>query len=141
LHNARGKNFENTINMIKDMDNQEKEKEEKGANNNGGGFKLILLTSPKVVEDTEQDPSKKEDQRPVMTGTIDQIGCDLKKIKDMGVEHVIFGYSFGPIGRDVDKMIQQSSFLNFATISGSIILLSFIFCLLCRIPCFVLSDY
>jgi hypothetical protein len=26
----------------------------------------------------------------------------------MGVEHVIFGYSFGPIGRDVDKMIDTT---------------------------------
>ncbi len=40
-----------------------------------------------------------------MTGTIDEIGSDLQRIKDIGVEHVIFGYSFGPIGRDVDKIV------------------------------------
>jgi hypothetical protein len=108
-------NFQNTINMIKDMANQENEKgkEEKGANsNNENGFKLILLSYPKVVEETEQDPSKKEDQRPPMTGTIEEIGSDLKKIKDIGVEHVIFGYSFGPIGRDVDKMIDTTKQLS-----------------------------
>jgi hypothetical protein len=41
-----------------------------------------------------------------MTGTMDEIGSDLKRIKDMRVEHVIFGYNFGLIGRDVDKMIE-----------------------------------
>jgi Luciferase-like monooxygenase len=107
--------FENTINMRKDMANQKKEEEnenEKGANNNGSEFKLVLLTYPKVVEQRKQDPSKKEDQRPPMTGTIDELGSDLKKIKDMGVEHVIFGYSFGPIGRDVDIMIDTTKQLS-----------------------------
>jgi len=40
-----------------------------------------------------------------LTGTIDQIGGDLKRIKDMGVEHIIFGYSFSPIGGDISNMI------------------------------------
>jgi probable F420-dependent oxidoreductase len=106
-------NFENTINMIKDMANQEKESEsEKGANGSGSEFKLILLTYPNVVEQRKQDQFKKEDQRPPMTGTIDEIGSDLKKIKDIGVQHVIFGYSFGPIGRDVDKMIDTTKQLS-----------------------------
>ena len=107
-------NFENTINIIKDMTNQKKEEEKEGggANNNGSEFKLILLTYPKVVEQRKQDPCKKEDQRPPMTGTIDEIGGDLKKIKDMGVGHVIFGYNFGPIGRDVDEMIDITKQLS-----------------------------
>jgi probable F420-dependent oxidoreductase len=79
---------------------------------NGCEFKLILLTYPKVVEQRKQDPCKKEGQRPPMTGTIDEIGSDLKKIKDMGVGHVIFGYSFGPIGRDVDEMIDLTKQLS-----------------------------
>jgi hypothetical protein len=33
----------------------------------------------------ELNPSKKEDQRPPMTGTMDEIGYDLKRIKNMGV--------------------------------------------------------
>ncbi len=47
-----------------------------------------------------------------MTGTIDQIGDDIRRIKDIGVEHVIFGYSFRPIGRDVDKMIDVTKQLS-----------------------------
>jgi hypothetical protein len=108
--------FENTIYMINYMANQEKEeeKEEKGANNSSSesGSKLILLTYPKIVEEKEEDAFKKEDQRPPMTGSIDQIGSDLKKIKDIGVEHVIFGFGFGPIGRNVDKMIDTTKQLT-----------------------------
>ena len=87
---------------------EEEEEEEKGANNSnsGSGFKLILLTYPKIVEE------KEEDQRSPMTGSIDQIGSDLKKIKDIGAEHVIFGFGFGPIGRNVDKMIDTTKQLT-----------------------------
>ena len=47
-----------------------------------------------------------------MHGSIDEIGSDLERIKDMGVEHVIFGYSFLPIGRNVDKMIDTTKLLS-----------------------------
>jgi probable F420-dependent oxidoreductase len=100
-------NFENTMNTIKDMANRE-------ANKDVNMFKVILLTYPKVIEDSSS--SKKEDQRPPMTGTIDEIGTDIKRIKDMGVEHIIFGYSFLPKGNDVNNMIsitkQLSKFCN-----------------------------
>jgi hypothetical protein len=70
------------------------------------------LTYPKVIGEREPNSPKKEDQRPPMTGTIDEIGNDLERIKDMGVEHVIFGYSFGPMGKDVDKMIDTTKQLS-----------------------------
>jgi hypothetical protein len=73
-------------------------------------FKVILLTYPKVIEDSS--PSKKEDQRPPMTGTIDEVGSDLKRIKDMGVEYIIFGYSFLPKGNDVNDMISITKQLS-----------------------------
>lgn len=44
-------------------------------------------------------------ERPTLTGTIEEIGTDIKKIKDLGVEHIIFGYNFLPLGKDIDKMI------------------------------------
>jgi hypothetical protein len=47
-----------------------------------------------------------------MTGTIDKVGGDIKRIKDMGVEHIIFGYSSLPKGNDVNNMI-DITFLNF----------------------------
>lgn len=42
-------NFENTINTIKDMANEEKE-----ANKDANIFKVILLTYPKVVEEDKR---------------------------------------------------------------------------------------
>jgi hypothetical protein len=41
-----------------------------------------------------------------MTSTPDQIGTDIDQIKSMGVEHIIFGYAFSPIGKDMKKMIE-----------------------------------
>jgi hypothetical protein len=50
------------------------------------------------MEKNDSISSKKEqegqDQRSPMTGAIDEIGSDLKRIRDFGVEHVIFGYNF-----------------------------------------------
>ena len=46
-----------------------------------------------------------EDQRFPFTGTIDQIGNDIKRIKQMDIDHIIFGYVFVPIGRDVNKIL------------------------------------
>ncbi len=41
-----------------------------------------------------------------MTGTIDQIGSDVERIKAMGAEHIIFGYAFSPTGKDAKNMIE-----------------------------------
>ena len=46
-----------------------------------------------------------------LTGTIDEIGRDIQQIKDIGVDHIVFGYNFVPIGR-VDKMISLTKELS-----------------------------
>jgi hypothetical protein len=57
-------------------------------------------------------PSAGESQRVPLTGTIDEVSNDLKRIKEMGVEHFIFGYNFIPIGRDIGKMIDMTKQLS-----------------------------
>ena len=52
------------------------------------------------------DSSSSEQQRLTMTGTTDQIGIDIDKIKAMGVEHIIFGHIFSTIAKDMNKMIE-----------------------------------
>jgi hypothetical protein len=101
--------FEKAVDTIRDMVIKEKETDvnRKDAN----GFNVILLTYPKVAEDSSSSHNK-EGERPTTTGTIDEIGSDLRRIKDMGVEHIIFGYSFLPIGRNVDKMIDTTKQLS-----------------------------
>jgi hypothetical protein len=53
-----------------------------------------------------------ESQRFPLIGTIDEIAGDLKRIKGMGVEPIVFGYSFIPIRKDVDKMIDTTKQLS-----------------------------
>jgi hypothetical protein len=51
-----------------------------------------------------------------MTGTIEQIGTDINQIRVMGVEHIIFGYAFSPLGKEMKKMVEITKQLaKFAT--------------------------
>ena len=49
--------------------------------------------------------STNEGQRFPLTGTIDQVGSDMERITQIGVDHIVFGYNFIPTGRDLDKML------------------------------------
>jgi len=92
--------LDNTIKTIKDVANK--------ANKNPTNYKVILTAYPKVALDSKSQStssSANEGQRFPFTGTIDQIGNDIKRIKQMDIDHIVFGYSFIPIGRDVDKML------------------------------------
>ena len=94
--------LENTINTIKDN--------AKKANKDPNKFKVILLTYPNIID--SKNPSTTEGKRFPLTGTVDQIGNDIKTIKDMGIYHVIFGYNFLPIGRHIDSMIEKTKQLS-----------------------------
>jgi probable F420-dependent oxidoreductase len=91
--------IDNTIKAIKDIS--------KKANKDPNNFKVILMTYPKVALDSKSQSTSSttnEAQRFPFTGTIDQIGNDIKRIKHMDIDHIVFGYNFIPIGRDVNKM-------------------------------------
>ena len=75
-------------------------------------FEIILLTHPKVIENS--NTSKTSTTFP-MTGTIDEIGADIVKVKKLGVNHIIFGYSLSHVFNDVYMMIDQAKeFSKFA---------------------------
>jgi len=95
------RDVENSINTIKRYTNQ--------SNKNSDNFQTILLTYPTVEEN--QSPKNDKNRLP-LTGTIDEIGSDIRLVRDMGVNHIIFGYNFVPIGRDMDKMINLSKELS-----------------------------
>jgi hypothetical protein len=41
------------------------------------------------------------------------VGNDIQRIKQMGIDHIIFVYNFSPLGRDLDKMFDiKNSFLS-----------------------------
>ena len=78
------------------------------ANKDPEKFKSILLTYPEII-DTSSGKYEEKNQRAPMTGTIDEIGNDIKRIKDFGVDHIIFSL---PIGRDISKVIDISKQLS-----------------------------
>ena len=93
--------LENTIKTIKDMANK--------TNKDPNKFEVILLTYPNIIDSKNQS---NEGQRFPLTGTIDKIGSDIQRIKQIGVDHIIFGYNFVSIGRDVDNMIDKTKHLS-----------------------------
>jgi hypothetical protein len=64
-----------------------------------------------IYPNVENQSSTNDRNRFPLTGTIDEIGMDIEEIKDMGVDHIVFGYNFVSIGRDVDKMQKNSQSL------------------------------
>jgi hypothetical protein len=74
-------------------------------------FEIITLTFPQIM-----DSNKPNDKRFPMSGSIDQIGSDLKKIKGMGVGHVVFAFiGIEDLHREIDLAKQLSTFLKRAS--------------------------
>jgi probable F420-dependent oxidoreductase len=96
-------NIENCINTIKENATK--------VNKNPDNFPTIMLTYPNVKEDDKSSSSNNKNRLP-LSGSINQIGSDIQRIKAMGVDHIIFGYNFVPIGRDVTKVIDLSKELS-----------------------------
>lgn len=68
-------------------------------------FQVIMVTFPNIIDNPS---SSSNNERVPFTGTIDQIGEDINRLKTMGVEHIIFNYNFVPIGKDPLKVIEVS---------------------------------
>jgi probable F420-dependent oxidoreductase len=81
------------------------------ANKNADSFGIILLAYPDLKENSFIASGNNTD-RPTLTGTIDEIGEDIRKIRDLGVGHIAFGYNFSPLGKDLDKMIDLTKQLS-----------------------------
>ena len=95
--------LENTIKAINDN--------AKKANKNPNNFKIILLTFPNLA-DPKSQTTIEESKRYPLTGTIDQISNDIKRIKDMGIDHIIMSLNFLPVGKDVDGIIDIAKQLS-----------------------------
>ena len=76
------------------------------ANKDPSNIRIFVLSYPNVLDSSQSSSSSSSNQpRLPMSGTIDEIGSDIDRIKAMGAEHMIFGYAFSPIGRDMKKMM------------------------------------
>src|SRR6266498_105517 len=88
--------LQNMINTMKELASK--------SNKDPNSFKVILLTYPKIAESRNSGGG----QRFPMTGTIEEIGADIRVIKDMGVGHIVLGFFFSPIYENIDKTIEIS---------------------------------
>ena len=92
---------ENSIKSIRGQASQ--------VNKNPDNFQIIMWASPNVIEGQS---SKRDENRLPFSGSIDEIGSDIQRLKDMGVDHIVFVYNFLPIGRNVNEMIDTSKHLS-----------------------------
>ena len=88
--------LQSTINAMKELANKSKK--------DSNSFRVILLTYPNIQESGNSAGG----QRFPMTGTIEEIGADIKVIKDMGIEHIVLGFFFSPKYESVDQTIEIS---------------------------------
>src|SRR5215472_10509926 len=75
-------------------------------NKNPDKFQIIISATPNFKS------SSRDESRFPFSGTIDEIGSDIQRLKDMGVDHIVFAYIFLPIGRNVNEMIETSKQLS-----------------------------
>jgi probable F420-dependent oxidoreductase len=95
--------LENSMKMINENANRE--------NKDPKNFQVFLITFPNIV-DSSSRTSHEDGQRTPLTGTIDEIGHDIKRIKEIGISHLIFGFNFSPIGADIDSIIEMTKQLS-----------------------------
>jgi probable F420-dependent oxidoreductase len=89
--------IENTIKSIKGQASQ--------VNKNPDNFQIIVAAYPNVTESTS---SKNAEKRFPFSGRIDEIRTDIERIKQMGIDHIIFG----SIGKDLDKVMDMTKQLS-----------------------------
>jgi probable F420-dependent oxidoreductase len=77
--------IENSIKSIKEQASR--------LNKNPDNFRIIILAYPNV---TDGQSSKSNENRSPFSGNIDEIGNDIRRVKNMGADHIIFGYNFVP---------------------------------------------
>jgi hypothetical protein len=94
------KDFENSIKSLKEASR---------VNKNPDNFRTIMLTYTKLIADQSSNNDK---NRYPLTATIDQIGDDIRRMREIGVDRIIFDFMFAPIGSNVADMIDMSKKLS-----------------------------
>ena len=99
---------ERPLELLADDIKQLKDKA-KSANKDPNQFKIIFGSSPTIVDSgSSTNKTSNEGHRFPLTGTIEEIGADLRKIKNIGVDHIILNFVFSPLGKDISRTIDVS---------------------------------
>ena len=77
------------------------------ANRTNKNFRVIVLTYPQT-----EFRSSSAGERIPFTGSIDQIGTDVQKVKEMGIDHIIFCYLFSIENKDTRKAVYLTKRLS-----------------------------
>ena len=77
------------------------------ANKNNNNFRVFVLAYPQ-----SNSKSSKSGERIPLNGTIDQIGSDMQRIKEMGVDHIILCYLFSKENKDPKKTVSLTKQLS-----------------------------
>jgi probable F420-dependent oxidoreductase len=72
-------------------------------------LEIAVLVFPQI--DTSLSKQKNNNKKNTLSGTIDEVGRDLQKIKEMGASHVIFGFMGMDSKQVIDSVRQLSGFL------------------------------
>jgi probable F420-dependent oxidoreductase len=72
-------------------------------------LEIAVLVFPQI--DTSLSKQKNNNKKNTLSGTIDEVGRDLQKIKEMGASHVIFGFMDMDSKQVIDSVRQLSGFL------------------------------
>ena len=81
-------------------------------NRSPGQIKIITLTFPRLYEGKSSSSGDRQQQqqsfRSPLSGDIEEIGKDIQRIKDMGVDHIIFAF----VGLELNKVIESTKQLE-----------------------------
>ena len=83
------------------------------ANNsrNPDELEIATLVFPQIDTSPPTKQNNNTNKKGPLSGTIDEVGADLRKIKEMGADHVIFGFMGMDSKQVIDTVKQLSGFL------------------------------
>jgi probable F420-dependent oxidoreductase len=84
-------------------------------NRDPADIEIAAILYPNIINsddgnDNKQDEhrNKQQQSRHLLSGTIEQVGNDLRQIRETGVNHAILNYNRSPINNNIDGMIDVS---------------------------------
>ena len=81
------------------------------SNRNSNELKIATLAFPQIDTSPPTKQANTTNQRVPLSGTIEEVGDDLRKIKQMGVDHMIFGFMRMDSKEVIETVKQLSRFL------------------------------
>jgi probable F420-dependent oxidoreductase len=71
---------------------------------------IVAILYPNIKHSgyTDEEKDERSEERKLLSGSVDEIGKDLQKIKKIGVDHAIYNYNRSSISNSIDDIIDIS---------------------------------